>query len=158
MTLPWCQSWVFGTGTVWSVKPKIFTVQLFIEKFPDPYSGRPCWMSVTVLATFVICHWPQAGYKPLNFTGVSKPGTGLDNWDIWLPCRWHHWTTFVRVASEFLRPFAQEQRYTRLTSFSFFAMAAISFCKTENRVSIDFDFSCSRLLAGVNCFKVGDHF
>lgn len=56
------------------------------------------------------------------------------------------------VASEFIRPFAQEQRYTRLTSCSFFAVAAISFCKTENKVSIAFDFSCSELFAGVNCF------
>lgn len=25
-----------GTDTMWSAKPKIFTVQLFIKKFPDP--------------------------------------------------------------------------------------------------------------------------
>lgn len=34
----------------------------------------------------------------------------------------------------------------------FFAVAATSFSKTENRVSIAFDFSHSKPLAGANCF------
>lgn len=29
-----------GTEIAWSAKPKIFTVQLFIEKFPGPCSRR----------------------------------------------------------------------------------------------------------------------